>query len=177
MLLSDHPSCASVGQGHPTTDPYVRPTLPSQHPRVASHKINSPTIQFFHLQCILTLFVSVYIYITSIWICCFLYDFDRYYSVKCWGTPRSYAYGTLVSSPDPTYEREVSPRGWGLGTRLMVHVSLQHHFFGAVCILPANPSVILLLVSCLVHFPAVVVSFIPSHCVYIAVLSILSSID
>ena len=50
----------------------MRPTLPSQHPRVASHKINSPTIQFFHLQCILTLFVSVYVYIyISIWICCF----------------------------------------------------------------------------------------------------------
>jgi hypothetical protein len=32
---------ASMGQGHPTTDPYRVLTLLSQHPRVASHKFNS----------------------------------------------------------------------------------------------------------------------------------------
>ena len=53
-------SCASMGQGHPTTDPYVRPTLPSQHPRMASHEINSSTIQFFHL---FSHSLSQYIYI------------------------------------------------------------------------------------------------------------------
>ena len=56
-------SCASMGQGHPTTDPYVRPILPSQHPRVASHKINSSTIQFFHLfSPSLSQYIYIYIY-------------------------------------------------------------------------------------------------------------------
>ena len=64
LPLSDHPSCASVGPDHPSTDHYGSLILPSQHPRAASLRMSRTVPLLFHLLThsplfLFSLFVSV----------------------------------------------------------------------------------------------------------------------